>query len=156
MLKKLTAVVLSLVLVAFTLGASECGIGGGDKFDRTIAALQTAPALINSFSNSSAEEKAKLSQYFADGVTALRAYKASKTDGNWTAFLNAFGTIARGHVSDSKGMARISAIVGLVRVLLGIPEPAPGLRMGKPPQPNLKNIKDSDIKQLEELMKPLS
>ena len=159
MIKKILSIMLVGVLLAFTIGATDCGIGSASNFDRAIAALNTAPALIDSFSNASTEERAKLKTYFADAVSALRAYRQFKTDENWGAFITVLANIGSHQLSDSQGAARIAAIVGLVKVILGVPDEvlATARRGGvvNVTQPNLRSINKSDVERLEQLMKPL-
>lgn len=160
-MKRLASVLLSVLLMTVLSTAALTQVAcNADKFDRAIAALNTAPALIASFTNATAEERAKLESYFADAVSALRAYRQFKTDENWGAFITVLSNIASHQVSDAAGQARIQAIVGLVKIILGVPDEvlASAKRGGviNVTQPNLKTIKEADVKKLETLMKPLS
>lgn len=153
------SIVLSIVIGVGALLALACPGDKQSQFDRAVAALQTAPALIESFRQATPEQQQKLKQYFTDAVSALRAYQAAKTDENWGAFVTVLASIASHKLSDAQGQARISAIVGLVKVILGVPDEALA-RAGRGgvvnvPQPDLKNIQEADVKRLEELMKPL-
>ena len=151
-----------IMLFGLSLGMvtmKACDSSSDDKFNRAIAALNTAPALIASFTNATVEERTKLEGYFADAVSALRAYRQFKTDENWGAFISVLANIASNQISDSTGQARIQAIVGLVKIILGVPDQALELaRRGGVvdiTQPNLKSINEADIQRLEQLMKPL-
>lgn len=161
--KGFISVALSLVmLISLSLGAltmKACDNSDDVKFNRAVAALQAAPALIASFTNATPEEQARLTGYFNDAVSALKAYKQAKTDENWGAFVSVLATIAQHQLSDTVGAARINAIVGMVRIILGIPEEVL-LAKGRGAvvtiqQPDFGKISDSDLTKLEELMKPL-
>ena len=152
-MKKIARGLVGLVLMFAVSFAALCD--GVSKFDRVIAAVDAAPMLVATF-NISAEDKAEWNRRFGAVSSAMRAYKESQTGDKWQAFLNAFAAVGdSGIIKDETARARVNAIVAFVRVILGVPAPQPGLRMGTPPQPNLKKITDSDVKKLEDLMKPL-
>lgn len=150
--------ILTIALTALLLMASQC-----NALNRAVAALDSAPALIDSFVNSGDSERAQLKQYFSDAASALRAYQAERTDGNWSKFISALQNVANAHVSDARGAQRIAAIVGLVRVIFGINDSGPtptatrsaAARHSIRQPPETVKVKDSDVKRLEELMKPI-
>lgn len=156
-LSTLLTIVLSVTLLTATLGFDSCP-GGSSNFDRAVAALNTAPLLIDSFVNATPAQKEKLKGYFVDGVKALKAYKAVRSDENWSAFLSVLTTIADHQLSDVAGAARIRAIIGVVKVILGIGDVplTHGMGAAQVSKPDLGNVKSADVKRLEELMKPLN
>jgi ABC-type transporter Mla subunit MlaD len=142
MKRKLFCTSLAAMLLFVSLGASKCNNSQQDKWSLIFGALNSAPALIQSFGVSGNAAQELTADFVAISTGAQALHEGQDALGSILAALDKLQADGS-HLLNGKAAQRITAIVEFLRPFF----PKTNGRVAAPT--------DADVKQLQALMKPI-